>query len=61
MHSATLKHISLSKNKVPNTLMKAIADGIPASNAVERIDLLHVKEARNINWPDLLKDISRIA
>lgn len=47
-HAGTLRHISLSKNKVPNSLMKDIAAGFSGNNVLEKIDLLHVKEARNI-------------
>jgi hypothetical protein len=38
--------------------MEAIATGISGNNVIERIDLLHVKEARNINWPNLLQSVS---
>jgi hypothetical protein len=43
IHSTTLRHISLSKNKIPKSIMEEIKKEISPWNVIDRIDLLHIK------------------
>ena len=61
IHSGSLTKLSFAKNKVTNSFMTYICDGLAQMNNIEMIDLKHLKEAKNVNWVEMLKAISMLS
>lgn len=61
-HSDSLRHVKLSRNKVPSDLIELICDSLTGGLVkLQSLELLHLKEAGKVNWPKVLDAVSRIA
>ncbi len=62
IHSDSLTHLSLARNKISNIFMQIICDTLRTSLPNLRcIDLRHMKETDKINWPKMLSSIAVLA
>jgi len=61
VHSATLREICLQKNKITNELIAEICEVLKTHNVIEKFQFQHLKEARSVNWVDLLKSIAQLS
>jgi hypothetical protein len=62
IHSDSLTHLSLARNKISNIFMQIICDTLRTSLPnLQCIDLRHLKETDKINWPKMLSSIAMLA
>ena len=62
IHSDSLTHLSLARNKISNIFMQIICDTLRTSLPnLQCIDLRHLKETDKINWPKMLSSIAVLA
>ncbi len=62
IHSDSLAHLSLARNKISNIFMQIICDTLRTSLPnLQCIDLRHLKETDKINWPKMLSSIAMLA
>ena len=59
VHSDSLTHLSLARNKVSNAFMKSVCDVLKSSLPnLECVDLRHLKDTQKIDWPGMLASIA---
>ena len=59
VHSDSLTHLSLARNKVSNAFMKSVCDVLKSSLPnLECVDLRHLKDTAKIDWPAMLASIA---
>lgn len=59
VHSDSLTHLSLARNKVSNAFMKNVCDVLKSSLPnLECVDLRHLKDTAKIDWPAMLASIA---
>ena len=62
VHSDSLTHISLARNKITNTFMKSVCEVLRSSLPnLEFIDLRHLKDTAKVDWPGMLASISLLS
>lgn len=62
IHSDSLTHISLARNKVSNSFMKVVCEILRSSlPSLQCIDLRHLKDTAKIDWPDMLSSIAMLS
>ncbi len=61
-HQASLNSVSLNRNKLTDAFIKDLCERISgAAPNLKVVDFLHLKEANNMNFVELLKNIAKLA
>jgi len=58
-HGASLNYLSFSKNKIADDFMEKLCFRIAAESRINYIDLKHLKEAKNVDFVALLRNLAK--
>ena len=60
-HAATLRHVSFSKNKVSNEMLRYLCESLAELNNIEQVDLMHLKDTKSVDWVGQLKSLALLS